>query len=50
MLKGIDSGVTDRAGLIDFVKNYSGDGLARKYEWDSTGELKSALIWIYEVK
>jgi len=50
MLKGIDSGVTDRAGLIDFVKNYSGDGLARHYQWDAKGELTSALIWIYEVK
>lgn len=50
MLKGIDSGVKDRAGLIDFVKNYDGDGLARHYQWDATGELASALIWIYQVK
>ena len=50
MLLGIDSGVTDRAGLVDFVKNYDGDGLARHYKWESTGELASALIWIYQVK
>ena len=50
MLKGIDSGVKDRAGLVDFVKNYDGDGLARHYKWDATGELASALIWIYQVK
>ncbi len=50
MLLGIDSGVTDRAGLIDWVKNYDGDGLARHYKWESTGELASALIWIYQVK
>ncbi|WP_199721590.1 branched-chain amino acid ABC transporter substrate-binding protein [Cellulomonas rhizosphaerae] len=50
MLKGIDSGITDRAGLVDFVKNYDGDGLARHYKWESTGELASALIWIYQVK
>lgn len=50
MLKGIDSGVKDRAGLVDYVKNYDGDGLARHYKWDSTGELASALIWIYQVK
>lgn len=50
MLAGIDSGVTDRQGLIDFVKGYEGDGLARSYSWDETGELSSALIWIYEVK
>lgn len=50
MLAGIDSGVTDRQGLIDYVKGYEGDGLARSYSWDETGELSSALIWIYEVK
>lgn len=50
MLKGIDSGVKDRAGLIDFVKNYDGQGLARHYKWDPNGELASALIWIYQVK
>jgi len=50
MLKGIDSGITDRAKLVDYVKSYSGDGLARHYQWDATGELSSALIWIYEVK
>ena len=50
MLKGIDSGITDRAKLVDYVKNYSGDGLARHYQWSSTGELSSALIWIYQVK
>ncbi|WP_028051079.1 branched-chain amino acid ABC transporter substrate-binding protein [Cellulomonas sp. URHD0024] len=50
MLLGIDSGVKDRAGLIDWVKNYDGDGLARHYKWESTGELASALIWIYQVK
>ena len=46
----IASGVTDRAGLIDYVANYSGEGLARTYEWDDTGELAAALIWIYEVQ
>lgn len=50
LLLGIDSGITDRAGLIDWVKNYDGTGLARDYKWDSTGELASALIWIYKVQ
>lgn len=50
MLTGIASGITDRAGMIDYVANYSGDGLARTYEWDDKGELASALIWIYEVQ
>jgi branched-chain amino acid transport system substrate-binding protein len=50
MLLGIDSGVKDRAGLIDYVKNYDGTGLARQYKWNSTGELSSSLIWIYKVQ
>ena len=49
MLQGIDSGITDRAGLVEFVKSYDGPGLARNYKWDATGELESALIWIYTV-
>ena len=49
MLTGIDSGITDRAGLIEYVKNYTGQGLAREYKWDATGELSSSLIWIYKV-
>jgi branched-chain amino acid transport system substrate-binding protein len=50
MLTGIASGVADRAAMIDYVANYSGEGLARNYEWDDKGELASALIWIYEVQ
>jgi len=50
MLTGIDSGITDRAALVDFVKNYDGLGLARQYKWNSTGELESSLIWIYKVQ
>ena len=50
ILKGIDSGAKDRKALVDFVASYSGQGLARSYEWDDKGELANALIWIYEVK
>ena len=50
MLAGIDSGITDRAGLLDFVASYDGAGLARNYSWTDTGELTSALIWIYDVE
>ncbi len=50
MLAGIDSGITDRAGLVNFVKSYDGLGLARQYKWDATGELSSSLIWIYKVQ
>jgi branched-chain amino acid transport system substrate-binding protein len=50
ILTGIDSGITDRAALVDFVKNYDGLGLARNYKWDATGELAASLIWIYKVQ
>ncbi len=50
ILQGIDSGATDRAALVDFVRSYDGQGLARHYAWTSTGELAEALVWIYEVK
>ena len=49
-LKGIDSGHTTRPALLDFVRNYKGQGVARKYQWDSTGELSTTLIWMYKVE
>ncbi len=49
MLKAIDSGVTDRAKMVDYVKAYDADGLARHYKWNDKGELSSSLIWIYKV-
>ncbi len=50
LLKGIDSGKITRPDLLDFVRNYEGQGVARKYQWTDNGELTSTLIWIYEVK
>ena len=50
MLTGIDSGVNTRPAMVEFVRSYDGQGLARKYQWQPNGELASALIWIYEVK
>lgn len=49
MLSGIDSGVADRAGLVEYVKRYDGQGVAHHYRWDSTGELESPRIWTYTV-
>ncbi|MEO9200209.1 MAG: branched-chain amino acid ABC transporter substrate-binding protein, partial [Antricoccus sp.] len=46
MLEGIDKGNTTRAKLLDYVKNYDGDGLARHYKWGPTGELAQTNIWI----
>ena len=50
MLKGIDSGAITRPALLDFVRNYNGQGVARKYQWTPTGELTTNLIWIFKVQ
>jgi branched-chain amino acid transport system substrate-binding protein len=50
LAKGIDAGKVTRPDLLDYVKNYEGDGLGRHYKWNANGELSSALIWIYTVK
>ena len=50
LLKGIDSGAITRPALLDFVKNYNGQGVARKYQWTPTGELTTNLIWIFKVQ
>ena len=50
ILKGIDSGVKDRQGMVSYVASYDGQGLAKHYKWDSTGELGATTTWIYQVK
>ena len=50
MLKGIDSGAVTRPALLDFIHNYDGQGVARKYQWTDNGELTSTLIWMYKVQ
>lgn len=49
LVKGIDAGKTTRAGLLDWVRNYQGQGVAREYKWNENGELTSTLIWVYKV-
>jgi len=50
LLQGIDSGAITRPALLDYVKNYNGQGVARKYQWTDKGELTTTLIWIYKVQ
>lgn len=50
MLKGIDSGAITRPQLLEFVRNYQGQGVARQYQWTPNGELTTTLIWIYKVQ
>jgi branched-chain amino acid transport system substrate-binding protein len=50
MLRGIDSGAVTRTALLEFVRGYDGQGVARRYQWTDNGELTSNLIWIYKVQ
>jgi branched-chain amino acid transport system substrate-binding protein len=50
LLRGIDSGINTRAGLLDYVKNYNADGLSKHMQWDSTGELKTSTVYGYKVQ
>ena len=50
LAKGISSGATTRGALLAFVRSYDGQGVARKYQWNDTGELTTTLIWIYKVQ
>lgn len=50
LAKGIDSGANSREALLNYVRNYDGQGVARKYQWTDTGELTTTLIWIYKVQ
>lgn len=50
LLKGIDSGAITRADLLNYVRTYEGQGVARKYQWNDKGELTTTLIWMYDVQ
>jgi branched-chain amino acid transport system substrate-binding protein len=50
LLKGIDSGITDRPGLLNYVKNYNGSGLSKHLQWTSTGELAASTVYGYKVQ
>ncbi|MFD2416031.1 branched-chain amino acid ABC transporter substrate-binding protein [Amycolatopsis pigmentata] len=49
-LKGLDKGLKDRASLLDFVKNYDGQGLTKHYKWNAQGELFDTPVWSYKVQ
>ncbi len=50
LLKGIDSGAITREALLDYVRTYEGQGVARKYQWTDNGELTTNLVWMYDVQ
>ncbi|HEX5598170.1 MAG TPA: branched-chain amino acid ABC transporter substrate-binding protein [Micromonosporaceae bacterium] len=52
LLAGIKEGKKTRPEMLDFVKNYNGEGVSAKYKFTETGELDPAevKIWIYKVE
>jgi branched-chain amino acid transport system substrate-binding protein len=50
LLSGIDRGLNTRAALLNWVKNYKGQGLTKQFQWNPTGELTQTPVWMYEVK
>ncbi|MCH9666569.1 MAG: branched-chain amino acid ABC transporter substrate-binding protein [Actinomycetia bacterium] len=49
LLTGIDSGAITRPALLDFVRKYDGQGIARRYRWTGDGDLVDPPIWVYRV-
>lgn len=50
MLMGIDIGATTRPALLEFVRRYDGQGVARRYQWNDSGELMNPSIWLYQAE
>jgi branched-chain amino acid transport system substrate-binding protein len=50
LLRGLDSGIADRAGLLNFVRGYQGQGLTKRFQWSPTGELTNTPVWMYRVQ
>jgi branched-chain amino acid transport system substrate-binding protein len=50
LLRGLDQGISDRAGLLEHVRNYDGQGLTKHFKWNANGELSETPVWSYVVK
>jgi branched-chain amino acid transport system substrate-binding protein len=50
LLRGLDQGISDRAGLLEHVRNYQGQGLTKAFAWNAQGELNETPVWSYVVR
>jgi branched-chain amino acid transport system substrate-binding protein len=50
LLRGLDQGIADRAGLLEHVRNYQGQGLTKAFAWNAQGELNETPVWSYVVR
>jgi branched-chain amino acid transport system substrate-binding protein len=49
-LAGIESGISDRAEMLDFVNDYDEDALTKHIKFDDKGEVTEIPIWGYKVE
>jgi branched-chain amino acid transport system substrate-binding protein len=49
LLHGIETGHTDRPGLLDWINNYDDEGLTKHIQWDESGEVSEVVIYAYKV-
>lgn len=49
-IEGVKAGAVTRPAMLNFVRNYTGRGVGRTYNWAADGELAEPLIWIYKVQ
>jgi branched-chain amino acid transport system substrate-binding protein len=50
LLRGLDQGIADRPALLEHVRNYQGQGLTKRFQWNAQGELNETPVWSYVVK
>ena len=50
LLRGLDQGISDRAALLQHVRNYQGQGLTKAFAWNAQGELNETPVWSYVVR
>jgi branched-chain amino acid transport system substrate-binding protein len=50
MLHGIDAGMLVRPQMLDWMRHYNGQGVARRYHWTDNGELTNPTVWVYKVQ
>jgi branched-chain amino acid transport system substrate-binding protein len=50
LLSGIDKGMNTRPKLLDYVKNYQGQGLTKPFKFQPNGEGENTPVWMYKVE
>ena len=50
MLEGILEGNTDRESLLEWINDYSGEGITKTITFDEDGEPENISVWAYKVE